>query len=103
MGQAHIAQIRDPAKFIGVDAERQIESSHQARCIANFTRPMAGARPVGYAEIGWHANQADVDILERMGQRRTHEGRDFGIARLLHGVVFGGAGDIGFGIAHVVV
>ncbi len=73
--QPHVAEVGDAAQLVGIDAEPKIEGAHQARGVANLARAMTGARPVGDAEVGGDADQADVDRIERAGERRPHEGR----------------------------
>ena len=52
-------------------------------------------------KIGGHADQTDVDFVQRGRQRRAHEGRDLGIARLLHRIVGRCRREIMLGVALV--
>src|SRR5215469_15341773 len=52
VGEVHVAKIGNTAQLIWIDAEPEIESTHQARSVADFARAMSGARTIGDPEIG---------------------------------------------------
>ena len=79
-----IAEIGDPAQRIGIDAGRLVDAPHQARLVADLTRPVAGAGAVGHAAVERHADEPDIDPGEVLAIGRPHEGRDAGIARPHH-------------------
>ncbi len=93
--EVYVTQIRNPAQLVWIDAQPQIERSHEAGGIAYFARAMACAGPVGDPEICGNADQSNVHILECGCQRSTHECRNLGKARLPHRVVSLLARDVG--------
>ena len=63
--QPHVAEVGDAAQLVGIHAQPQVEGAHQARGVANLARAVPRTGPVGDAEIGRDADQADVDLVER--------------------------------------
>ena len=70
--EAHVAQIRDPAKIVRIQVETEIECPHQARSIADLPRAVPRPGAIRHAEIGRNTDEPDIDLIERPCQRRTH-------------------------------
>src|SRR4029077_6457090 len=94
MRQAYVAEIGNSAQLVRIDAQTEVKCPHEAGRVAYFARAVSRARPVRDPEISRDANQSDVHTLKCGCQRSTHEGCDFGIARLLHRVISILAGNV---------
>ena len=71
-----IADIRNGAEFVRLNAGRNIDASHQGRCIADLPGTVSRTRPVGDAEIRRNTDERDIEALNRLHNRRPHEARD---------------------------
>ena len=61
---------------------------------------MTGTGAIRHSEIGRHADQADIEVVQIGCQRSAHERRKLRVPRLLHGIVVDAVDGAAFFVAH---
>ena len=71
--ESHIPDVGDPAQRKGIDPRQHVDPADYVRPVANLARPVARTGLEGHAVVCRHADERDVEALERRGERCAQE------------------------------
>jgi hypothetical protein len=59
-GNRNIAHVSDTAKLVWVESGDMMDTTYQARRVANLAWPVALTRAVFHPAVKWHADEPDI-------------------------------------------